>query len=144
MISDLRFVLRALARNRGFTLVTVLTLALGIGSAASIFSVTDWILFRANKFPDDVYLIGGQTDGTTAMTTRMDFQARAYEEQKTVLASVGRAASQQGNIVVEGRPVGTMWMGVTGNIFSMLGITMRQGRGFCLKSRLKERITWSW
>ena len=53
MLADLRFVFRALARNRGFTLITVLTLALGIGSAAAIFSVTDWILFRANRFPDD-------------------------------------------------------------------------------------------
>jgi uncharacterized membrane protein len=62
MLSDLRFAFRTLGRNRSFTLVTVLTLALGIGSAASIFSVTDWILFRASKFPDDVFLIGGRND----------------------------------------------------------------------------------
>lgn len=130
MISDLRFVFRALARNRGFTLVTVLTLALGIGSAASIFSVTDWMLFRTSKFPEDVYLIGGQTDGTTAMPMRMDFQARAYEEQKEVMSGVARAAHQQGNVVVEGRPVVTMWTGVTANLFPMLGVTMRLGRGF--------------
>jgi len=130
MLSDLRFAFRTLARNRGFTLVTVLTLALGIGSAASIFSVTDWVLFRANKFPDDVYLVGGQTDGTTVTPIRFDFQARAYEAEKRALVAVARSARQQGNIVVEGRPVGTMWTGVTANLFPMFGIAPRLGRGF--------------
>jgi len=61
MLSDFRFALRSLGRARGFTLVTVLTLALGIGSAASIFSVPIGSCFKAAKFPDDVYLVGGQS-----------------------------------------------------------------------------------
>ncbi len=49
MFSDFCFVLRTLRSNRVFTLVVVLTLALGIGSAGAIFRVTDWILFRATR-----------------------------------------------------------------------------------------------
>ncbi len=76
MLAALRFVLRALVRNRGFTLVTVLTLALGIGSSASIFSVVDWVLFRANQFPDDVFLIGGQGDDRPFTPVRYEFMTR--------------------------------------------------------------------
>src|SRR3954463_10728968 len=77
MLADLRFVLRTLARNRAFTLVTVLTLALGIGSAASIFSVTDWILFRATKFSPSLFLIGGKSEQGAVLPIRFDFMARA-------------------------------------------------------------------
>jgi len=130
MLSDLRFALRSLARNRGFTLVTVLTLALGIGSAASIFSVADWILFRAAKFPDNVYLVGGQNDQAPFMPVRFDFMTRAYEEEKRAVTAFGKAAQQQGNVVVNGQPVATSWLGVTPNLLPMLGITPQLGRGF--------------
>jgi predicted permease len=130
MFSDIRFAFRSLARNRVFTLVTVLTLALGIGSAASIFSVTDWILFRANRFPDDVYAIGGQSEQNPFTPFRLDSMVRAYQEHKGAIAEFAKATRQQGNIVVEGLPVGTMWMGITSNLMPMLGLTPRQGRNF--------------
>lgn len=130
MLSDLRFALRTLLRNRGFTFVTVLTLALGIGSAAAIFSVTDWILFRASKFPDDVYLIGGTSDLSASTPIRMDFMARAYAEQSNVMSEYAKAANTTGNIVIDGQPVATGWLAVTPNLFQMLGIAPVLGRGF--------------
>ena len=130
MLSDLRFALRTLARNRSFTLVTVLTLALGIGSAASIFSVTDWILFRSAQFPTDVYLVGGRDDSQSFMPIRFDYMTRAYEEQTSVMSAFAKAAYQTGNIVIEGQPVSTSWIGVGANFFPMLGITPALGRGF--------------
>lgn len=130
MFSDFRFALRSLGRARGFTLVTVLTLALGIGSAAAIFSVTDWILFRAAKFPDDVFLVGGQNDQAPFMPVRFDFMTRAYAEEKRAVTALGKASQQQGNIVIDGQPVATSWVGVTSNLLPMLGISPRIGRGF--------------
>lgn len=130
MISDLRFVLRALTRNRSFTLVTVLTLALGIGSAAAIFSVTDWVLFKATKFPEDVYLIGGHSADVPFMPVRFDFMARAYEQSAGPMTEYSKAASMTGNVVIDGEPVATNWLGVTPGFFSMIGITPAQGRGF--------------
>src|ERR1700748_2088672 len=49
---DTRFVLRVLRRRRVFAAVTVATLALGIGSATSIFSIADVVLFRPLALPD--------------------------------------------------------------------------------------------
>lgn len=130
MFSDFRFALRTLARNRAFTLVTVLTLALGIGSAAAIFSVTDWILFRATSFPEDVFLIGGTSPQTPFMPIRFDYMARAYQERTTVIADYAKASPQVGNVVIDGQPVATGWLGVGSNFFPMLRVAPRLGRGF--------------
>lgn len=130
MFSDLWFVLRALARNRSFTSVTVLTLALGIGSAAAIFSVTDWVLFRAAAFPPDVFLIGGRNDATPSMPVRFDFMARAYAEETGAIADFAKSAAMTGNVVLDAEPVAAGWLGITPNLLPMLGITPALGRGF--------------
>lgn len=130
MWSDLRFVFRALARQRGFTLVTVLTLALGIGGGGAIFSVTDWVLFRMNQFPADVYLVGGRQPEQPFVPIRMDFMTRAYEGERTALKDFAKAATSEGNVVVDGQPVSTSWLGITPNLFPMLGVAPGRGRGF--------------
>jgi predicted permease len=57
LIHDVRYALRALARSPGFALLSVLTLALGIGVSVAIFSVVDRVLLRPLPFPDSRRLV---------------------------------------------------------------------------------------
>jgi ABC-type lipoprotein release transport system permease subunit len=52
MISDLRYALRQLTNNRGFTAVALLTLALGIGINTTTFTLVNAILYRMPPYPE--------------------------------------------------------------------------------------------
>src|SRR5258708_27620046 len=82
--SDLRYAARSLRHTRGFTLVALLTLALGIGATTAIVSVADALLLRPLPYPDSDRLVSLQSthrssspDGGLASPLDLaDWQAR--------------------------------------------------------------------
>ena len=52
MLQDLKFALRLLNRHRGYALLAVLTVALGVGANTAVFSIADSVLFRPLPFAD--------------------------------------------------------------------------------------------
>ena len=62
-MNDLKFAVRQLLKNPGFTSVAVLTLALGIGANSAVFTVINAVLFRRLPFPDaDRLVLVGETN----------------------------------------------------------------------------------
>jgi putative ABC transport system permease protein len=78
LFADLRYATRQLRSNPGFTAVTVLTLALGIGATTAIFSTVNPILFQSLPYPDANRITMISDFGTDG--TRLDVTFHTYRE----------------------------------------------------------------
>jgi putative ABC transport system permease protein len=129
--ADLRFGLRMLARNPGYTAAAVLTLALAIGANSLMFSVADALVFRPLPFPhpERLALVWSIFNGTDRTYVSLpDFHD--YAAQNRVFDSMGASAATSYTIDVEGFP-DTLYGGrVTAGFFPTLGIQAHLGRIF--------------
>ena len=89
MLSELRHALRSLTRTPSFTFVVLLTLALGIGVNASMYTLVDVLLFRTVPFAEPKSLVS--ILGTNPQTQRDGFSFAELEEIRAQAAGAGKA-----------------------------------------------------
>ncbi len=128
---DLRYGARMLFKKPGFTLIAVLTLALGIGANTAIFSVVNAVLLRALPYPQPERLLvlsekmsNGQRLGI-AYPNFLDWRERA--QSFTEMAGFRGAVF---NLTGVDRPVRLQGRQVSWNFFQMLGVQPQLGRMF--------------
>src|SRR6476660_5056001 len=132
LVQDLRFGARSLRRNPAFAAVAILTLALGIGANAAIFSVVNTVLLRPLPWsePDRAVMIWSKWvsfDKTWVATGEVvDYRRRAQ-----TLAEVAAWSEGQVNLTgADAEPERVDAASVTANTFSTLGAAPMLGRTF--------------
>lgn len=132
---DFIYALRFMRKHRGFALLIVLCLALGIGANSAIFSVVDAVLLRPLPYPDperlmilqDVHQAAGSgseeynVSGANFLAWRT--RSRSFEALEALLP-------KPVNLLEGGEPVRLDGAAATAGLFDLLGVTMIKGRGF--------------
>jgi putative ABC transport system permease protein len=129
LLQDLRFGLRMLAKNPGFTAVAVLTLALGIGANTAMFSIVNGVLIRPLPYEDSSHLVvlwqRVPHFGTNAFTAP-DFLAWRNQTFMSIAATTEEGFSLGVGTRVEHVAAAP----VSGNFFTLLGVRPGVGRTF--------------
>ncbi len=134
LFNDIRYAFRIMRKSPGFTLIIILTLALGIGANTSIFSIVNAVLLRSLPYYDPSRLVKitfnnpgiGLRDIRFSVPELEDLKSRAgvFEEVSVVVtASTNLTGARQ-------QPERLELLGVSPNYFSMLGASPQIGRLF--------------
>jgi len=130
---DLRYGLRGLGRQPGFTLIAIIALALGTGANTAIFSAVNAILLRPLNYaaPQQLVIIWGTNSRSNVTRDPVSVpNTLDYREQSTTLEQVAATTQSDFNLVRGGEPVHVQGAFVTANYFSTLGVQARYGRVF--------------
>jgi putative ABC transport system permease protein len=132
-LQDLRYGARMLVNNPGFTLVAVLTLALGISANTAIFSVVNAVLLRPLPYqsPEQLVMIWGKLPAYVSGNVGASAPEFAdYRDQNSVFSSIAAYTSSDFNLTGVGEPeriVGTL---TSASLFSLLRVQPALGRAF--------------
>src|SRR5580693_9886678 len=137
LMQDLRFTFRTMRRDRGFTIIAVVILALGIGSNIAVFSVVNTILLRPLPFRDPQNLVrivekyskAGESSKTYTADATQDFQQqnRSFQSVSGYFAFTG---PDNFKLVGNGQPLPVTGILVAENFFEALGVQPSVGRLF--------------
>lgn len=137
LLQDLRFTFRTLRRDRGFTVIAVLILGLGIGANIAVFSVVNTILLRPLPFRDPQQLVRilskNPTGGESSMTYSADATEQFQQQNRSFQSVSGYFAfSGPDNLKLggAGQPMPVTGLQVGGNFFQTLGVRPLLGRLF--------------
>ncbi len=134
---DLRITFRGLRKKPGFTIVVVLSLALGIGANAAIFSLVDAIVFRPIPVPHAGEVVAIDTAaskltrfGGSSYLDYVDFCARAKSFESLAIAQQMSAGMNASTAAPGSKPENVAGLLVSANFFAALEVQPLLGRGF--------------
>jgi predicted permease len=136
MIPDIRYGLRQLIKHPGFTIVAVLTLALGIGANTAIFSVVNAVLLKPLPFPapDELVAIGGIDLTETASPPKLSSMCYPdfFDFRDQIRSFTGLTVYRDLNLALVDEQEAQSVRGekVSGEFFDVLGVKPIMGRGF--------------
>lgn len=132
LLQDLKYGLRMLAKNPGFTAVSVLTLALGIGANTAIFSVVNAVMLRPLPYPQPDRLVSvistvlrDNRDSNASYPDFLDWRARNH-----VFDEMAVFRTENFALIGSGEPVHLSGAVVSADLLSLLGVTPILGRPF--------------
>ena len=131
VLGDVRIAVRSLLRSRGFTFVSVLTLAVAIGANTAIFSVVDAVLLRPLPFADPDELVIVRLDASGAGAPELPFSDRGYwhfAEKNRSFEQFGGYTQTRWPLTGEGDPVQVAVGILTLSTFEALGVAPARGR----------------
>jgi putative ABC transport system permease protein len=135
LIQDVRFALRQMGKKPGFTIVVVLTMALGIGANAAIFSVLDAVLLRPLPYghPEQLIKVWSRFTGIGIPNDQNWVSApefRDFQQLNHSFAALAAIGSASVNLGVKGSPQRLVGASVSPSLFPMLGAQPLLGRTF--------------
>ena len=133
LLKDIRYAVRGLVKRPGFTVIALLTLALGIGANTAIFSVVNAVLLRPLPFrdPEQVVIVwedasfAGFPHNTPAPANYID-----WKNQNQSFSDMAASAEVSFNITGDGDPERVTAFAVTHNFFPLFGVQPLLGRSF--------------
>lgn len=131
VLRDVRFALRQLVKSPGFSVVAILTLALGIGSSVAIFSVVNGVLLRPLPYPDPgalvrVYeIVPDYGRFSVAPANFLD-----WRQQTTSFERIAAYGGTNGTLVWRDGPERLLGTDVSWDLFELLRVAPAAGAGF--------------
>jgi predicted permease len=132
VLQDVRYSLRMLLKHKGFTVVAVLTLALGIGVNTAMFSVLNTFLFGSLPYPDSNRLV--RVFRTSPHSQNWPHSAANFfdqHDQNTVFEKMAAYNFSSRNLTEQGQTAERLLgLAATADFFPMLGVSPALGRVF--------------
>lgn len=127
---DIRFAFRQLRHNPSFTLIALLTLALGIGANTAIFSVVRGVLLSELPYaqPDRLVRIFSRVEGGLTSASPADFTD--WRRQSTAFSAMASSDESTVNLTGSGSAERFTQARVSANMFQLLGVRVQIGRAF--------------